>query len=108
MPVSVEAFHALPDRQASVHIADPGERGARSNLLNGGGKGRLPGLFPPPTGRGGPGDLTGGSAATSSSADQGSPGRSDEQRTRGLWSGFRAEAHVGGHPQVVEVAEGPG
>jgi nitrate reductase / nitrite oxidoreductase, beta subunit len=34
MPVSVEAFHALPDRQTSVHIADPGDRGARSNLLN--------------------------------------------------------------------------
>ncbi len=26
MPVSVETFHALPDRQTSVHIADPGDR----------------------------------------------------------------------------------
>jgi nitrate reductase / nitrite oxidoreductase, beta subunit len=29
-------------------FADPGERGARINLLNWDGKGRPPGLFPPP------------------------------------------------------------
>jgi nitrate reductase beta subunit len=47
-PVSVETFHALRDRQTSDAFADPGERGARVNLLNWDGKGRPPGLFPPP------------------------------------------------------------
>jgi nitrate reductase / nitrite oxidoreductase, beta subunit len=59
-PVSVETFHALRDRQTSDDFADPGDRGARINLLNWDGKGRPPGLFPPrqevpPE----PGDITG-------------------------------------------------
>ncbi|MBW0090763.1 nitrate reductase subunit beta, partial [Pseudonocardia sp. KRD-188] len=37
-PVSVETFHALRDRQTSDSLADPGERGARVNLLNWDGK----------------------------------------------------------------------
>jgi nitrate reductase beta subunit len=48
MPVSVETFHALRERQSSDAFADPGERGARINLLNWDGKGRPAGLFPPP------------------------------------------------------------
>ena len=47
-PVSVETFHALRTRQTSDSLADPGERGARVNLLNWDGKGRPPGMFPPP------------------------------------------------------------
>jgi nitrate reductase beta subunit len=47
-PVSVETFHALRNRQTSDEIADPGDRGARINLLNWDGKGKPPGLFPPP------------------------------------------------------------
>ncbi|MBC9717380.1 nitrate reductase subunit beta [Streptomyces sp. TRM66268-LWL] len=47
MPVSVETFHALRERQSSSGIADPGQRGARVNLLNWDGKGRPDGLFPP-------------------------------------------------------------
>ena len=75
MPVSVETFHALRDRQTSADFADPGERGARINLLNWDGKGRPPGLFPPPhEATAGTGDITGRSAAAPSSADPGSPG----------------------------------
>jgi nitrate reductase beta subunit len=48
LPVSVETFHALRDRQTSDAFADPGQPGARINLLNWDGKGRPPGLFPPP------------------------------------------------------------
>ena len=60
MPVSVETFHALRDRQTSDTFVDPGEHGARITLLNWDGKGRPPGLFPPlkavpPE----PGDITG-------------------------------------------------
>ena len=59
----------------ATDFADPGERGARINLLNWDGKGRPPGLFPPPhEATAGPGDITGHSAATPSSADPGSPG----------------------------------
>jgi nitrate reductase beta subunit len=47
MPVSVETFHALRDRQTGEHVADPGEPRARINLLNWDGKGRPAGLFPP-------------------------------------------------------------
>jgi nitrate reductase beta subunit len=47
LPVSVETFHALRNRQTSDAVADPGEPGARINLLNWDGKGRPPGLFPP-------------------------------------------------------------
>jgi nitrate reductase beta subunit len=48
LPVSVETFHALKERQTSDRIADPTEPGVRVNLLNWDGKGRPPGLFPPP------------------------------------------------------------
>jgi nitrate reductase beta subunit len=59
-PVSIETFHALRDRQTSDAFADPGERGARINLLNWDGKGRPPGLFPPPReAQAEPGDITG-------------------------------------------------
>jgi nitrate reductase beta subunit len=74
-PVSVETFHALRERQTSDQIADPGRPGARINLLNWDGKGRPPGLFPPPhEATAGTGDITGRSAAAPSSADPGSPG----------------------------------
>ena len=75
-PVSVETFHALRDRQTSDRIADPGERGARINLLNWDGKGRPPGLFPPPRqAPPGPGDLTAGGAAAARTAELGEDGR---------------------------------
>ncbi|WP_406001078.1 nitrate reductase subunit beta [Streptomyces sp. NBC_00829] len=47
VPVSVETFHALKERQTTGGIADPEQRGARINLLNWDGKGRPEGLFPP-------------------------------------------------------------
>jgi nitrate reductase / nitrite oxidoreductase, beta subunit len=47
VPVSVETFHALRERQQTDGIADPGQPRARVNLLNWDGKGRPPGLFPP-------------------------------------------------------------
>jgi nitrate reductase beta subunit len=47
VPVSVETFHALRERQQTDGIADPGQPRARINLLNWDGKGRPPGLFPP-------------------------------------------------------------
>jgi len=46
VPVSVETFHALRERQQTEGIADPGQRRARINLLNWDGKGRPAGLFP--------------------------------------------------------------
>jgi nitrate reductase / nitrite oxidoreductase, beta subunit len=58
MPVSVETFHALRTRQTSDDVADPETPGARVNLLNWDGKGRPPGLFPPPRpAESGPGEL---------------------------------------------------
>jgi nitrate reductase beta subunit len=48
MPVAVETFHALRDRQTAetpAHVAEPT---VRVNLLNWDGQGRPPGLFPPP------------------------------------------------------------
>jgi nitrate reductase beta subunit len=63
MPVSVETFHALRDRQTSDTFADPTRPGARINLLNWDGKGRPPGLFPPAREAApGPGDITGHNA----------------------------------------------
>jgi nitrate reductase / nitrite oxidoreductase, beta subunit len=60
MPVSVETFHALRDRQTSDALTDPSQPGARINLLNWDGKGRPPGLFPPPReAPPEPGDITG-------------------------------------------------
>jgi nitrate reductase beta subunit len=47
VPVSVETFHALKERQTTEGIADPRSPGARINLLNWDGKGRPEGLFPP-------------------------------------------------------------
>ena len=47
VPVSVETFHALKDRQTTGQVADPERPGARVNLLNWDGKGRPTGLFPP-------------------------------------------------------------
>ena len=46
VPVSVETFHALRERQTGEGVADPGERGATVNLLNWDGRG-TEGLFPP-------------------------------------------------------------
>ena len=48
VPVSVETFHALRQRQTSPDVADVEPRRARVNLLNWDGKGAPPGLFPPP------------------------------------------------------------
>jgi nitrate reductase / nitrite oxidoreductase, beta subunit len=46
VPVSVETFHALRDRQTSSQVTDTGPRRGRVNLLNWDGKGAPPGLFP--------------------------------------------------------------
>jgi nitrate reductase beta subunit len=46
VPVSVETFHALRQRQTGEGVADPGTRGATVNLLNWDGRG-TEGLFPP-------------------------------------------------------------
>jgi nitrate reductase beta subunit len=47
VPVSVETFHALRERQTTEGIADPEREGARINLLNWDGKGTPKELFPP-------------------------------------------------------------
>ena len=47
MPVAVETFHALRDRQTADQPADVSEPAVRVNLLNWDGQGRPPGLFPP-------------------------------------------------------------
>jgi nitrate reductase beta subunit len=46
VPVSVETFHALKERQTSTTVTDTGRPRARVNLLNWDGKGTPPGLFP--------------------------------------------------------------
>jgi nitrate reductase beta subunit len=48
VPVSVETFHALRQRQTAATTTDPGRPRARVNLLNWDGKGAPPGLFPEP------------------------------------------------------------
>ena len=80
VPIAVENFQMLQDRQTSDSIAAPSDKAARVNLLNWDGKGRPSGLFPPrsegpgtvvgtgppettddgATGPGGTGGLTGG------------------------------------------------
>ncbi|MER5426990.1 nitrate reductase subunit beta [Streptosporangium roseum] len=46
VPVAVENFHALRDRQTSGALVDPEDRQNRVNLLNWDGKGTPDGLFP--------------------------------------------------------------
>jgi nitrate reductase beta subunit len=46
VPIAVENFQMLRDRQTTEGIADPGSRSARINLLNWDGKGVPAGLFP--------------------------------------------------------------
>ena len=46
VPVSVETFHALTQRQTHRRLADPAAPGGRVNLLNWDGKGTPAGLFP--------------------------------------------------------------
>jgi nitrate reductase beta subunit len=82
VPIAVENFQMLQNRQTADTMAAPGDKGARVNLLNWDGKGMPSGLFPPPpdirvstgldepgtpdtsedgeTGPGGTGGLTGG------------------------------------------------
>ena len=47
MPVAVETFHALKQRQTADRPVDPERKAARVNLLNWDGKGDPEGLFPP-------------------------------------------------------------
>jgi len=47
VPIAVENFHMLRDRQTSGALVDPGDKARRVNLLNWDGKGRPEGLFPP-------------------------------------------------------------
>ncbi|WP_124342179.1 nitrate reductase subunit beta [Cellulomonas algicola] len=51
VPVAVETFHALKQRQTSDRLATPSEMHGRVNLLNWDGKGTPPGLFPSSGGR---------------------------------------------------------
>ena len=46
VPVAVETFHALRQRQTSEQIAPPDSMGGRVNLLNWDGVGTPPGMFP--------------------------------------------------------------
>jgi nitrate reductase beta subunit len=62
MPIAVENFHMLRDRQTSETVASPENKHARINLLNWDGKGVPEGLFPPrpdTPGDGGTSGLTG-------------------------------------------------
>ncbi|AXH93368.1 nitrate reductase subunit beta [Micromonospora aurantiaca (nom. illeg.)] len=47
VPVQVETFHMLRDRQTAEDFTDPGDEPRRVNLLNWDGKGSPKGLFPP-------------------------------------------------------------
>lgn len=47
VPVQVETFHMLRNRQTADTFTDPGDGPRRVNLLNWDGKGRPAGLFPP-------------------------------------------------------------
>ncbi|GAA4958912.1 nitrate reductase subunit beta [Actinoplanes utahensis] len=47
VPVQVETFHMLRERQTADEFTDPGDEPRRVNLLNWDGKGRPEGLFPP-------------------------------------------------------------
>ncbi len=47
VPLALENFHALKQRQTSDTIADPEDRAGRVNLLNWDGNGRPDGMFPP-------------------------------------------------------------
>jgi len=47
VPVQVETFHMLRDRQTADEFTDAGDEPRRVNLLNWDGKGRPAGLFPP-------------------------------------------------------------
>lgn len=50
VPVQVETFHMLRDRQTADRFTDPGDEPRRVNLLNWDGKGTPRGLFPPRSG----------------------------------------------------------
>ncbi|MGC5333442.1 nitrate reductase subunit beta [Micromonospora sp. DT62] len=50
VPVQVETFHMLRDRQTADGFTDPGDEPRRVNLLNWDGKGTPRGLFPPRSG----------------------------------------------------------
>ncbi|WP_203787446.1 nitrate reductase subunit beta, partial [Paractinoplanes rishiriensis] len=47
LPIAVENFHMLRERQTTGALTDPGDKRGRVNLLNWDGKGRPEGLFPP-------------------------------------------------------------
>ena len=47
VPIAVENFQMLRDRQTSETLASPEDKSARVNLLNWDGKGVPTGLFPP-------------------------------------------------------------
>jgi nitrate reductase beta subunit len=49
VPIAVENFQMLRQRQTSDSVLEPGDTGTRLNLLNWDGKGRPAGLFPPST-----------------------------------------------------------
>ena len=53
LPVAVENFRALRQRQTSDTFVDPADGAARVNLLNWDGKGGAARLMPPQPGRGG-------------------------------------------------------
>jgi nitrate reductase beta subunit len=51
VPVAVENFHALKQRQTSEAVLDTGNKRGRVNLLNWDGKGAPTGVFPPDPGK---------------------------------------------------------
>ncbi|MFS8199655.1 nitrate reductase subunit beta [Streptomyces sp. CWNU-52B] len=62
VPIAVENFHALRDRQTADTPATPGDKSTRVNLLNWDGKGSPPGLFPDRPSSDGAGTDSGGEA----------------------------------------------
>jgi nitrate reductase beta subunit len=47
VPIAVENFQMLSNRQTADTMASPDDKGARVNLLNWDGRGKPVGLFPP-------------------------------------------------------------
>jgi nitrate reductase beta subunit len=60
VPVQVETFHMLRNRQTSDGFTDVGDEPRRVNLLNWDGNGRPEGLFPPRRDPGADGGATSG------------------------------------------------
>jgi nitrate reductase beta subunit len=72
VPIAVENFEMLRNRQTTDTLASPDDKGSRVNLLNWDGKGRPSGLFPPRPDAEQPDE--GGAAGTPDTSDEGATG----------------------------------